>query len=118
MAERALRGTRLGATSYENDRNTDLAPRQEVRYDCPKGHQFTVTLAVEAEVPMTWECRFCGAAALKVDGEMPKPKKSKPARTHWDMLMERRTTQDLENVLAERLAVLREQRKQDERKSA
>ncbi|HEX2313812.1 MAG TPA: RNA polymerase-binding protein RbpA, partial [Thermomonospora sp.] len=27
MAERALRGTRLGATSYENDRNTDLAPR-------------------------------------------------------------------------------------------
>ncbi len=42
MAERALRGTRLGATSYENDRNTDLAPRQEVAFDCPKGHRFTV----------------------------------------------------------------------------
>src|SRR5258708_38730379 len=36
MAERALRGPRLGATSYENDRNTDLAPRQEVAFDCPK----------------------------------------------------------------------------------
>lgn len=34
MAERALRGTRLGAISYENDRNTDLAPRQEVTYTC------------------------------------------------------------------------------------
>ncbi|MQA88348.1 MAG: hypothetical protein GEV03_27960 [Streptosporangiales bacterium] len=118
MAERALRGTRLGATSYENDRNTDLAPRQEVAYDCPKGHHFVVTLAVEAEVPVTWECRYCGANALKVDGEMPRPKKTKPPRTHWDMLMERRTTQDLENVLAERLAVLREQRNQKERKSA
>lgn len=118
MAERALRGTRLGATSYENDRNTDLAPRQEVNYDCPKGHHFTVTLAVEAEVPMTWECRYCGATALRVDGEMPKPRKGKPQRTHWDMLLERRTTQDLENVLAERLAVLRDQRKGGERKSA
>ena len=28
MSERALRGTRLGATSYETDRGIDLAPRQ------------------------------------------------------------------------------------------
>lgn len=111
MAERALRGTRLGATSYENDRNTDLAPRQEVMYDCPKGHRFTVILAAEAEVPMTWECRSCGATALMVDGEMPQSKKSKPPRTHWDMLMERRSIEDLEEVLAERLAVLRAQRR-------
>ena len=51
MGERALRGTRLGATSYENDRNTDLAPRKEVAYNCPKGHKFVVPLAAEAEVP-------------------------------------------------------------------
>src|ERR1700679_1664308 len=55
MAERALRGTRLGSTSYENDRNTDLAPRQEVAFDCPKGHHFTVPFAAEAELPPTWE---------------------------------------------------------------
>ena len=62
MAERALRGTRLGATSYENDRNTDLAPRQEVAFDCPKGHRFTVPFSAEAELPTNWECRVCGAS--------------------------------------------------------
>ncbi len=111
MAERALRGTRLGATSYENDRNTDLAPRQDVIYDCPKGHQFTVPLATEADVPGTWECRYCGRTAQRVDGELPQQKRGKPPRTHWDMLMERRSVEDLEEVLAERLEVLREQRR-------
>ena len=64
MAERALRGTRLGATSYENDRNTDLAPRQEVAFDCPKGHRFTVPFSAEAELPTNWECRICGALSV------------------------------------------------------
>ncbi|MQA96757.1 MAG: hypothetical protein GEV11_19730 [Streptosporangiales bacterium] len=113
MAERALRGTRLGATSYENDRNTDLAPRQDVTYNCPRGHRFAVPFAAEAELPMTWECRFCGATALMVDGEIPQAKKAKPARTHWDMLLERRSIEDLEEVLEERLALLRDQRKQE-----
>ncbi len=36
----------------------------------------------------------------------PEEKKGKPARTHWDMLLERRSTAELEEVLAERLAVL------------
>ncbi|WP_283136774.1 RNA polymerase-binding protein RbpA [Rhizohabitans arisaemae] len=111
MAERALRGTRLGATSYENDRNTDLAPRQEVSYICPKGHQFSVPLAAEAEIPASWECRNCGSTALRLDGEQPSQKKAKPPRTHWDMLLERRSIEDLEEVLAERLAILRAQRR-------
>jgi hypothetical protein len=34
----------------------------------------------------------------------------KPPRSHWDMLMERRTVEDLEAVLAERLEVIRERR--------
>ena len=110
MAERALRGTRLGATSYENDRNTDLAPRQEIAFDCPKGHHFTVPFAAEAEVPATWECRVCGATAFTAAGDLPSPKKAKAPRSHWDMLMERRTLADLEEVLAERLAVIRGER--------
>jgi rubredoxin len=110
MAERALRGTRLGATSYENDRNTDLAPRQEVVYKCSKGHEFSVPFAAEAELPVTWECRVCGATAYTAAGDQPAPKKVKPPRSHWDMLMERRTMADLEEVLAERLAVIRGQR--------
>ncbi len=107
MGERVLRGTRLGGVSYENDRDTDLAPRQQVSFDCPHGHSFGVPFAVEADIPATWPCRVCGATTLKRDGELPEAKKGKPARTHWDMLMERRTTEDLEGVLAERLAVLR-----------
>ena len=110
MAERALRGTRLGATSYENDRNTDLAPRQEVAFDCPKGHRFTVPFAAEAEIPVNWECRVCGATAFTATGDLPLPKKAKAPRSHWDMLMERRTLADLEEVLAERLAVIRGER--------
>ena len=110
MAERALRGTRLGATSYENDRNTDLAPLQEVAFDCPKGHRFTVPFSAEAELPINWECRICGALAVTAAGDMPAPKKIKPPRSHWDMLMERRSMADLEEVLAERLAVIRGQR--------
>ena len=110
MAERALRGTRLGATSYENDRNTDLAPRQDFAFDCPNGHHFTVPFAAEAELPATWECRVCGSIAFAAAGDSPSPKKAKPPRSHWDMLMERRTVEDLEAVLAERLAVIRERR--------
>lgn len=105
MGERVLRGSRLGAVSYENDRNTDLAPRQVASYDCPKGHHFAVPLAAEAEVPETWECRFCGTTAVRVGAGAPEPKKTKPVRTHMDMLRERRSTADLEEVLKEALAM-------------
>lgn len=107
MSERALRGTRLGATSYETDNGIEFAPRQDVRYDCPNGHAFEVPMSMEAEVPAVWECRVCGAQALRVDVAAPQEKPGKPSRTHWDMLLERRSMADLEEVLAERLEVLR-----------
>jgi hypothetical protein len=69
-----------------------------------------VPFAAEAELPGTWECRVCGAIALAATGESPSPKKVKPPRSHWDMLMERRTVEDLEAVLAERLEIIRERR--------
>jgi hypothetical protein len=106
MAERVLRGSRLGAVSYETDRNAELAPRQVIEFVCPHDHRFTVPFSDEAEIPRTWECKVCGEPALLVHGELPEPKKIKPARTHWDMLMERRSLTDLEEVLAERLQVL------------
>jgi len=108
MGERVLRGSRLGAVSYESDENAELAPRQIGRYDCSRGHQFSVTFAAEADAPATWECKVCGGSALLVNGTQPEAKAVKPPRTHWDMLMERRTVEDLEEVLAERLDVLRE----------
>ena len=112
MAERALRGSRLGAQSYESDTGVDKAPRQDIAYDCPRGHHYVVPFSTEAEVPYTWECRVCGAVAERRDAEAPEAKAGKPARTHWDMLLERRSVAELEEVLAERLAVLHEQQVQ------
>jgi len=107
MADRVLRGSRLGTTSYETDRDTDLAPRREVTYDCLNGHETRMPMAVDAELPATWECRTCGATAQLRDGEVPAERAGKPVRTHWDMLLERRSLDDLEDVLNERLAELR-----------
>jgi hypothetical protein len=108
MAERALRGSRLGAQSYETDEGVEAAPRQEIRYTCPNGHAFAVPLSAEADVPAVWECRVCGAEALKVDAGEPTARKVKPPRTHWDMLLERRSVAELEELLNERLALLRD----------
>src|SRR5262249_40517989 len=107
MGERMLRGSRLGAVSYESDRNTELAPRQTRDYLCAKGHQFEVPFAVDAEVPITWECKFDGSVARLVDGSEPEQKKVKPPRTHWDMLLERRSIAELDDILAERLQEVR-----------
>ncbi|GLZ37262.1 RNA polymerase-binding protein RbpA [Actinokineospora sp. NBRC 105648] len=111
MADRVLRGSRLGAVSYETDRNHDLAPRRTVRYACPKGHDFEVPFSDDAEVPSVWECRLHGTESKMLDGTEPEQaKKVKPPRTHWDMLLERRTISELEDLLAERLTELRGRR--------
>jgi hypothetical protein len=107
MAERALRGSRLGAVSYENDQSTELAERQLGHYSCPNGHHFDVTFSVEADVPASWECKFCGVQALRDDGPEAKPANAKPGRSHWDMLLERRTIAELEALLEERLELMR-----------
>jgi hypothetical protein len=44
------------------------------------------------------------------DGEKPEEKPTKHVRTHWDMLLERRTIEDLEVLLQERLELLRDGR--------
>jgi hypothetical protein len=106
MSDRSMRGTRLGAQSLESDSGVQPAARQDVVYNCPNGHTIVVPLSVEAEVPALWECR-CGAMALRENHERPDEKPVKAARTHWDMLMERRTTAELEELLAERLELLR-----------
>jgi len=106
MSERSMRGTRLGAQSLESDTGVQPAARQDVTYHCPHGHTIVVPLSVEADVPALWECR-CGAQALREDAQAPTPKPTKPPRTHWDMLLERRTTAELEDLLTERLELLR-----------
>ena len=103
MAERTLRGARLGGQSFEDERGIEFAARQQVGYQCPRGHEFEITMSVEADVPATWECQRCGAEALSVSGIEAEAKNEKPARTHWDMLLERRSEKELEDILKERL---------------
>jgi RNA polymerase-binding protein len=106
MGERVLRGSRLGTTSYETDRDIDLAPRREVIYDCPSGHATKLPMSADAELPAEWECRTCGATGKLRDGVAVEAKAGKHVRSHWDMLLERRSLDDLEDVLSERLAEL------------
>jgi hypothetical protein len=78
-----------------------------VIYDCPNGHEFDIPMAAEADIPFTWECPRCGAESRQRDGQPPEAKAEKPARTHWDMLLERRSIPELEDILSERLELLR-----------
>jgi len=108
MSERSsLRGSRLGATSYEDERGVEFAARQKVAYDCAQGHRFEMIFAEEAEVPALWECPRCGAESLRVATDRPEQKAGKAARTHWDMLLERRKIEELQVLLDERLELLR-----------
>ena len=107
MADRSLKGTGLGAKSFEDEAGVEFAARQEIGYDCPRKHHFSLVFSAEAEIPSLWECPRCGAESLRSDGERPEVKEEKPARTHWDMLRERRSIAELEDLLAERLTLLR-----------
>src|SRR5690625_2311278 len=106
MADRGLRGTRLGTTSLETDVGVRFAARMEAKYDCPNGHTIVLPFAEDAEVPAVWDGR-CGAEALLRDGVRTEEKSGKPQRTHWDMLLERRSIPELEELLDERLDLLR-----------
>ena len=46
-----------------------------------------------------------------IEGDAPEPKKTKPPRTHWDMLLERRSVEELEELLKERLDIIKARRR-------
>lgn len=112
MADRALRGMRIGANSMESDEGVVLAARVETEYLCPRGHVISIPFSVEADIPAEWECS-CGEMAVIRDGDAQTGEAeddeaaSRPGRTHWDMLLERRSEEELAQLLEEQLAVLR-----------
>lgn len=116
MAERSLRGSRLGALSMETDVNVVPSERNITQYLCPNGHLIKLPFSVEADVPGTWECRCGEEAKLQGDGPVPESKPVKHVRTHWDMLLERRSIPELEELLEERLTLLRLSRGEKPRK--
>ncbi|GKU36872.1 RNA polymerase-binding protein RbpA [Mycobacterium montefiorense] len=111
MADRHhMRGSRLGAVSYEVERSHDLAPRQIARYRTANGEEFAVPFADDAEMPGTWWCRNGMEGRLIEGGELAEPKKVKVLRTPWDMLRERRSIEQLEELLEERLEIIKSRR--------
>lgn len=106
----SMRGSRMGTTSYETDSGL-LAPRALTTYVCDQGHQVTMPFSTEAdEIPGIWPCS-CGAIGMLVGSPQEEVVAPKHVRSHWDMLLERRTLKDLEGILKERLDELRHPRK-------
>ena len=96
MSDRSLRGMRLGTQSMETESNVQPAPRQRVEYRTTDG-----------EIPQVWVAKT-GKEAYLVNGESDAQNDDdKPARTHWDMLMERRSVEELEKTLEDRLKYYR-----------
>ena len=102
----SMRGNRLGATSYEVDKGISAA-RQLTTYVCPQAHHTTVPFALEAdEIPDTWRCA-CGLMGTRWGQAMHEQPVARQTRSHWDMLLERRSIAELEALLKERLDLIR-----------
>lgn len=122
MAERTLRGMRLGSQSMQSEEGVEFADRQRARYRTDDGETFDVIFAADAELPDTWESPKSGRGGVllapdgtPIDiaaGEIKAP------RSHWDMLLERRSRDELEELLQERLELLRARRGGGERLGA
>jgi len=114
MADRSLRGMRLGAQSFQSEEGVDFVERVTARYRAEDGTEFEVKFAVDAEIPARWEHARTGMVGALLDegGAIVEQEEAdeKPVRTHWDMLLERRTIPELEELLEERLQLLRERR--------
>ncbi|GAA1725396.1 RNA polymerase-binding protein RbpA [Microcella frigidaquae] len=122
MADRTLRGMRLGSQSMQSEEGVEFASRQRAQYRTSDGETFEVVFAADAELPETWESPKSGreGVLLSPDGTPVDIEQGevKAARTHWDMLLERRTIAELEELLEERLQLLRQRRGTDERLGA
>ena len=107
MAERSLRGMSIGAKSLESDDNVDFAARNDVAYVCPKPpHHPAVCRGCRN--PGRVECRCGSVAHREGDADREGDEISKPTRTHWDMLLERRSEEELATLLEKRLQMHRD----------
>lgn len=114
MAQQTMRGIRLGAQSLESEIGVSYSPRTKHSYQCPSGHLSEIVFAQDAELPNFWQCKSCQMQAqLLTDGKLIKLEidELKTPRSHWEMLLERRSKEELEEILKERLSYIRARRK-------
>lgn len=108
-----MRGMRLGAQSLENEVGVNFVERQNYAYRCGNGHITDLVFAADAEVPEIWQCRQCSEeAAIVKDGKFVELEVThdRPGRSHWEMLLERRTKEELEEILQERIDYIKSRR--------
>jgi len=105
---------RLGSQSFQTEEGVEYSPRKKVTYLAEDGTSFEVVFAEEAEVPEVWDSPRTGQSGrlLGDDGAVVETEEAetRSPRTHWDMLLERRTRAELEEILQERLEYLRSRR--------
>lgn len=112
-----MRGMRLGSQSLESEIGVELYGRVAHSFRCPNGHETPVNFAIDAEPPVTWPCSACALeAGLVRDGEVVVEIAAETSgpRTHFEMLLERRSREELEELVQERLAVMRARRARGE----
>lgn len=115
MADRTLRGTRIGATSLQGEEGVELSPRRAVEYLTDRNQRFTVLFDADAEPPVEWFDQRSGEIGFLDDdagrtARIEFEEKGASQRTPWDMLIERRSREELEELLEERLQLLRARR--------
>ena len=113
MSESTMRGMRLGSQTIENEIGVTYAEKTKHEYICANGHTNEVVFAADAELPEFWQCRKCSElGALVVDGKHValETQSDRAGRSHWEMLLERRTKEELEEILKERIAYIRARR--------
>jgi hypothetical protein len=119
MKSQSLRGSSLNSRSLASDEGIVFSERKQVMYVCGACvTTTTMTFAADAENPDAWTCTTCGGTAtLGEPGAAARlataAEDDKIARTPFDMLLERRTREELEVILQERLQYLRARRGQE-----
>ena len=112
MSNKQLRGTRLGSISHESEVGVDFVDTENVTFRTEDGEEFTVTFMTGVEVPFDWVSprsskvgRRLDAKGKPIQGDDPNaPTPMAPTVTHWEQLMKRRTIEELEIILADRIA--------------
>ena len=103
MLDESMRGSSLGHVSYEVDRGERVAA-QLVTYRCPDGHQTTIPFSSDAEeIPDLWNCH-CGETSVRPGVVLPEKPVIRTRRSHYDIVRERRSENELAQIFIAKLA--------------
>lgn len=114
----SVQGHSLGNRTFGNDYSAEYEPRRRVSFSCQRcARSFEVPFAADAEIPTQWRCTSCGDVGVRVglapDELVTENEDKSTGKTPFEMLLERRSREELEAILDERLAYLRARRGTD-----